>query len=477
MKVRLIAGIKILLTAVMSAVLFCSAIVPVSADSPELTSSKSAFLYCMESDTVLYSMNENERMSPGVLTKLMVAVVALEEMENRGINLSSTPFVATKAIINKTKGKHIAMKNGEIFHLRELIAAIIHTDADDAAYLIAEGIADSEANFVELMNLKAEELGMENTEYFSVTATFDTRSYTTSADQAKLASHAMKIYLLSQIASEIRAVIPATNKSVARYYGTTNYLLTTRVNADYYLKSSTGFICGTNGDAGYCGILTSRKDGLNYIAIVMGAENLTVKISDERTETDEEGNEIIIPAEYKTVHFGLHEARALLVFGENAFSYIKAVSTATPITELPVKLGSGRDKIAVLPEYDLEIFVPDDIDREKDISYSYVLDVNHLTAPIKAGQRVGTLYVSYKGDLLGEVPLITKSNVEQNGYLMILERVKELITTPFFIVLIALTVFAAVFYVMSTAVARQKHINEKKRQLEKSKHYLSDGER
>ena len=209
----------------------------------------------------------------------------------------------------------------------------------------------------------------------------------------------------------------------------------------------------------------------------MGAENLTVKISDERTEVDEEGNEVVIPAEYKTIHFGLHEARSLLVFGESAFSYVKAVNTATPITEIPVRLGSGRDMVAVLPEYDLEIFVPDDMNKEKDISYSYVLDVNYLTAPIKAGQRVGTLYVSYKGELLGEVPLVTKSNIEQNGYLMLLEKVKELITNTFFIVLIALTIFTAVFYVLSTAVTRQKRINEKKRQIEKSKHYLGDGEK
>ena len=471
-----ITGTRILIIALLSAMLCCSTFIPVSAETPTLTSSKSALLYCMESDTVLFSKDEDLRVSPGVLTKLMVAVVAIEEAENRGLSLDST-FTATKTIINKTKGKHISMKNGEKFRLRDLIAAIIHTDADDAAYLIADGIADNDENFIELMNLKAEELGMTNTSYYAVTGTFDTRSYTTASDQVKLAAHAMKIFELSQISAEIRAVIPATNKSDARYYGTTNYLLTTRVNADYFLESSTGFICGSNGDAGYCGVLTSRKDGLNYVAVVMGAETLTVKISDERTETDDRGNEVIIPAEYKTIYMGLVEARALLVFGESAFSYIKAVSTATPITELPVKLGNGRDKIAILPEFDLEVLLPDDIDKEKDISYSYVLDVKHLTAPIKAGQRVGTLYVSYKGEPLGEVPLITKNNVEQNGYLMLLQRVKELMSTPFFIVLIAMTVFAAVFYVLSTAVTRQKRINEKKKLLEKSQHYLGDGEK
>jgi D-alanyl-D-alanine carboxypeptidase (penicillin-binding protein 5/6) len=473
---RVISKIKPIITVLLSAVLFCSAFIPVSADSPTLTSSKSAFLYCLESDTVLFTMNEDQKLSPGVLTKLMVAVVTIEEVANRGLTLDSK-FEATKQIINKTKGKHISMKNGENFRVRDLIAAIIHTDADDAAYVLADGIADNEANFVELMNLKAEELGMTNTRYYGVTATFDILSYTTAEDQIKLASYAMKIYELSQIASEIRAVIPATNKSGARYYGTTNYLLTTRVNEDYYLASATGFICGTNGDAGYCGVLTSRKDGLNYIAVVMGAENLMVKISDEKTETDEEGNEVVVPAVYKTIHFGLHEARALLEFGENAFSYVKAVSTATPIAELPVRLGNGIDKVAVLPEFDLEVFVPNSIDKEKEISYSYVLDEDHLTAPIKAGQRVGTLYVKYKGELLGEVPLITKSNVEQNGYLMLLERIKELLSTPFIIVLIAMTVFAAIFYVLSTAVSRQNRINEKKRQLEKSKHYLGDGEK
>jgi D-alanyl-D-alanine carboxypeptidase (penicillin-binding protein 5/6) len=447
-----------------------------AADAPTVNSSKAAMLYCLESGTTLYTKNETERYSPGILTKLMVAVVAAEEVMNRGLTYDST-VIASALAIRSTRGPHIAMKTGEQFRIRDLIAAMIHTGADDAAYVIAEGIADTFDNFIELMNLKAEELGMTDTHYYSLTATEDEKSYTTAADQVKLACHAMKIQLLSDTASEIRAVIPATNKSEARYYGTTNYLLTTRVNGDYLLNSSTGFICGTNGNAGYCGVLTSRKDGLNYIAVVLGAENVRVMVNPETTGTDENGNEVIIPAEYKTIYLGLAEARELLIFGENAFSYIKAVSTATPITDLPVRLGSGSDRVAVLPEFDLEVFVPDSIDKEKEITYTYTLEYKTLTAPVKAGQRVGTLYVSYKGQLLGEVPLVTRTNIEQNGYLVLLQKFKELMMTPFFIVMIALTAFAAVFYVLSTAITRQKRINDKKRELEKTGHYLSDGEK
>jgi D-alanyl-D-alanine carboxypeptidase len=138
MRARMRSAIRIFITAVLAAVLFCSAIVPVfGADAPEITSSKSALLYCMESETVMFATDKDLRLSPGVLTKLMVAVVTIEEVANRGLTLDSV-FTATKEIINKTKGKHISMKNGENFRVRDLIAAIIHTDADDAAYVLAE---------------------------------------------------------------------------------------------------------------------------------------------------------------------------------------------------------------------------------------------------------------------------------------------------------------------------------------------------
>lgn len=447
-----------------------------AAEKVEILSSKTAMLYCMESDTVLFTHNNTERVHPGVLIKLMVAIVALDEAENKGLNLDSS-FTASREAIRNTKGKHISMQTGEQFRLYDLISVMLHTDADDAALVIAEEIADNSANFVELMNAKAADLGMKNTKYFSVTGTNDEKSYTTAEDQTILASFAIKLYTISEIAKQIRVVIPATNKSDTRYYGTTNYLISTRVNADYYFSHATGLICGSKAESGYCAILTSRKDGLNYIAVITGAENSRILVSEEREELDENGNPVIIPAEYKTIYHGLNEGRALLEWGESRFSYIKAVDTATPITDIPVKLGSGTDRVALLPEFDVEIFVPDDVDKEKEISFTYVLDRSSLTAPVKAGQRVGTLYVMYKGESIGEVPLITKTNIDRDGYLMLLERVRELASTPFFTMLIILTAFAAVFYVISTAVTRQQKLEKRRREAERGRHYLSSGDK
>ncbi len=441
---------------------------------PEILASQSAVLYCMESDTVLYQYNSDERVRPGVLIKLMVALVAIEEAENKGLTLDSGITASSKAI-RDTRGKHISMKSGEIFRLRDLIAAMLHADADDAAHVIAEEFADTYSNFVELMNHKAADLGMTGTEYFSVTGTEDEESYTTASDQLLLASYAIKIPSLAEIGDQIRAVIPATNKSSARYYGTTNYLLSSRVNPDYYLSTATGLIAGNHTLSGYCAILTSRKDGLNYIAVITGAHNSRVLVKDEYETTDEEGNIITVPAEYKTVYHGLNEGRSLLTWGESRFRYVKAITSATPITDIPVKLASGSDRVALMPQRDLEIFVSDDVDAKKDVSYHYVLNVKSLTAPVKAGQVVGTLYVTYKGEKIGEVPLVTRNNIERDGWLTLGTRIKELASTPFFIVLMLLIAFAVVFYIITTAVTRQKKENERRLLASRERRYLGRG--
>ena len=130
-----------------------------------------------------------------------------------------------------------------------------------------------------------------------------------------------------------------------------------------------------------------------------------------------------------------------------------------------------------MPQRDLEIFVPDDVDVKKDVKYEYVLNVDFLTAPVKAGQVVGTLYVTYKGEKVGEVPLITRNNIERDGWLTLGQKIKELVSTPFFIVLILLILFAIVFYIISTAVTRQKKEEERKKLATRERRYLGQGDK
>ena len=442
-----------------------------AAEAPDITSSKAALLYCVESDTVLYTKAENEKVAPGSLTKLMVAVTAIEAAEEKGISLDSY-VTASRTAILATAGPHIAMKTGEQFRLRDLIAVMLHVGADDAANVIAEHFGSSLSGFVTMMNETAERLGMTDTVFRNVTGMPDDGMYTTANDLLKLTLHAMQYQFLLETATQYRVVIDATNLSSARYYGTINYLISSRVNADYYLSMATGLVCGNKGEAGYSAIATARKNALTYVAIVVGAGTHTELVTPETVEIAPDGTETVTPAVYKTVYEGLNEARALLVWGESNFCYVKAVDGATPIAELPVSLASGVDHVTLFPSYGIDIYVPSDIDRDKEITYAYTLTCDSLTAPVKAGTEYGTLSVYYRGELLGEVPLVTANNIERSGWLSLLHNAGELISSPFFLVLIGFILFAAVFYVISTAVTRQRKAAERRRALERRQRYL-----
>ena len=119
----------------------------------------------------------------------------------------------------------------------------------------------------------------------------------------------------------------------------------------------------------------------------------------------------------------------------------------------------------------------EEVDIKNDVSYHYVLNANSLTAPVKAGQVVGTLYVTYKGEKIGEVPLVARNNIGRDGWLTLGSRIKTLASTPFFIVLMFIIAFAIVFYVIATAVKNKKKEEERRRYETRERRYLGQGEK
>ncbi len=444
-------------------------------DDPDISHSKASLVYCVEPDVVLWSENSDMQVYPAALTKLMTAVLAAESVSSGEIGLDDY-LTASAAAVNATEGNNIKIQAGECLKLRDLIGAMILAGANDAALVIAEGIAGSVSDFVASMNEKATELGMKDTVYTNPTGLHDGSMVTTASDLLLLAKYASGIQFLSELCGSIRITIDATDKSDARYIGTRNYLLSTRVSSDYYLSTANGMICGSTYEAGFCIIATAQHDGLNYIAIVLGADTTTVIKNPGVTGTDENGNTVVItPPEYKYIMNGFVEAAELLTWADKNFKYIKAVDNSTPVCQIPIKLAAEVDSVALLPEAPIELYVPVDIDRNKDIQLSWVLDSEYLTAPVKAGQRVGILTVTYKGEKIGEVPLIVKSNIIQSGGLTLLNRIEQLASTPFFKVILITIAVGTVIYVFATSVSRSRKQAAAKREFIKKNRYLGSG--
>ncbi len=440
-------------------------------EPPEIESSQTALVYCVESGTILYENGIDNEIFPAALVKLMTALVAYENAEAAGLTMESKVTVSRR-VINATVGNKVPLYYGEELSLQDLMGAMVLSGANDAALAIAEAVGGSFEDFVDMMNAKAAELGMTHTVYRNATGIHHNEMVTTPRDLLILASYVNRIPYLADLCAMPRITVEATNRSEVRYIGTRNYLISDRVSTDYYLPMANGMICGSTAEAGYCAIATGQHDGLNFIAIITGAGSTMVLASEAYTYPDGNGNEIYVPEQYKVRLDGLVEAGRLLTWADRNFRYIRAVDRSTPIVEVPVRLARDIDSVTLMPETPLELFVPNDIDRAVDLSLDWTLENEILEAPIKAGQRVGTLTVSYRGEKIGRVPLVVRNNIERSGGLTVFYRLKTLAETPFFLVAIALTAFAAVFYIFSTAASRQKKKKTALREYEKKTRYL-----
>ena len=225
---------------------------------------KAAVLMDASTGEVLYSFNENERLYPASVTKIMPMLLFMEALDNGKISLTDT--VTTSPTAAAKGGSQIWLKEGETMSVDELLRATAIASANDACTALGEHIAGSEVGFVKMMNDRAKELGMVNTKFVNCSGLDDdtTEHLTTAYDIAlmskELLSHErIKTYTTVWMDSlrNGETQLVNTNKLVRFYSGTT------------------GLKTGTTSKAGHCLSASAERDGLHLIAVVMGAGNST----------------------------------------------------------------------------------------------------------------------------------------------------------------------------------------------------------
>ena len=225
---------------------------------------KAAVLMDASTGQVLYSFNENEKLYPASVTKIMPLLLFMEAVDNGKIALTDT--VTTSPTAAGKGGSQIWLKEGEEMTVDELLRATAIASANDACTALGEHIAGSEAGFVKMMNDRAKELGMVNTYFVNCSGLDDdtTEHLTTAYDIALMSRELLKheriktyttVWMDSLRGGETQLV--NTNKLVRFYSGTT------------------GLKTGTTSKAGHCLSASAERDGLHLIAVVMGAENST----------------------------------------------------------------------------------------------------------------------------------------------------------------------------------------------------------
>ena len=330
---------------------------------------KSAILMDCTSGKVLMKMNEHEKLPPASVTKIMPMLLVVEKIAEGEISLSDK--VKTSAQAAGKGGSQIWLKENEEMTVDELLKAVAVASANDACCALGEYIAGSEKAFIQLMNNRAKELGMNDTTFVNCSGLDDTdTNYTSAYDIAVMSREIMKyeeiigkyttIWMDSLRDGETELV--NTNKLVRFYPGTT------------------GLKTGTTQKAGCCLSATAKRDGLHLVAVVMGSENST-----DRFET----------------------AKAMLNWGFSNYESVKPVIDKNLITDVIVENGEAASVSPVIPETENVLIKKG---RAKDIKQTINLAVR-VNSPVEKGQTLGTVEFSLDGEKLAEYNLLSSVNV------------------------------------------------------------------
>ena len=336
--------------------------------APEVAA-PSAVLIERETGTVLYAKDETERRPPASVTKVMTLLLIAEAVDSGELALDDMVTASERAA--SMGGSQIWLEVGEQLSVSDMIKCVAVVSANDCAVALAEHLCGSEAAFVERMNRRAEELGLENTQFTNCTGLFDdTAHYTCALDIAvmsrELLSHEwIKDYTTIWMDSVRDGASELTNTNkLVRYY-----------------EGCTGLKTGYTSTAMYCLSASAERDGTEYIAVIMHAESIESRNKD---------------------------ASALLDYGFANFR-LCPLTSGEELPDVAVELGT---EASVTPVYDGGGAV---LLRTKDAQgLTWSLDLpESVAAPVRAGERLGTLTLSNSSGPVAEVPILAGGTSER----------------------------------------------------------------
>ena len=346
------------------ALLLC---VPVRAD--ELTlDAPSALLMEKATGTVLFAKDEHTPREGASVTKVMTLLLTMEAIDSGALSYDDT--VTGSAHAASMGGSQIWLKEGEQMRAEDLIKAVCVVSGNDAAVALGEHLAGSEDAFVERMNARAKELGMNDTHFLNCTG-LPAEGHVTSAYDIALMSREL---ILRH--PDIRRFTTIWMDSLR---GGESLLVNTNKLVRFY-PGATGLKTGSTSSAKYCISATAEKDGMELIAVVLGGST-----SDKR----------------------FADAKALLNYGFAAYTLLPVVPES-PLPAVPVTLGARRQVQAVLPQGSVLLL---EKNRANALTQSLTLS-EAVEAPVEQGDTLGSLDLfTADGTLLSSLPLLAGESI------------------------------------------------------------------
>lgn len=355
--------------------LLITTLTPISYGSSQFdVNAKSAILVDGATGKIIYEKNPHERLAPASITKIMVLLLAMEALESNRISLEDEVLVSENA--SGMGGSQVYLEAGEVQKVENLMKAICLRSANDAAVALGEHIAGSEELFVKMMNDRAKELGMENTQFMNITGLDEEGHYTSAYDISLMSRELLKYPMVQQWLTLWMAEIKVgKKKDVVQGLVNTNRLI-----HDY--KGANGLKTGFTSKAGHCLAASATRGNLTLISVVLGCDSSNIRFA---------------------------ESKKLLDYGFANFDSIPIVKKDQVIKR--VKVSKGKiDEIDIFVRDNYSLLVKkgtaDKIEKE------LILD-DYINAPLIKEEKVGELVIKIDGEEVGRVDLIVKEDVEK----------------------------------------------------------------
>ena len=344
----------------------CMGALPVRAAGPEVNA-RAALLMEKSTGQVLYEANAHAPLELASVTKVMTMLLIMEALDAGTITKETmVPVSATAAGMG---GSQVYMEEGEEFSVHDMLKAIAVASGNDACVAMAEYLAGSESAFVEKMNARAAELGMEDTVFCNCTG-LPAEGHHSSAYDIALMSR--ELILRHPDIRTYTTIWMDTLRDGDFQLANTNKLVR-------YYEGATGLKTGSTDAALYCLSATAEKEGMELIAVILGAPT-----SSDRFEG----------------------AKALLNYGFATYALVP-VAPSEPLTPVPVTLGTAASVLPGLAQ-ERQLLLP----KGEAGKVTTTVDLpSALSAPVEAGQELGHLTVLVDGQAVEEIPLVAQEAV------------------------------------------------------------------
>lgn len=348
----------------------------VFADEDPTPNAKSSILMEVSTGTILFEKNKDDRVAVASLTKMMAQILILEAIESGSLTWEEEVKASSNAA--GYGGTQIYLQPGEMMSVRDLMKGISMASANDATVALAERIAGSEEAFVKMMNEKAKELGLKNTNFVNPTGLDEENHYSSAYDLGLIAIELLRHEQILEFSSvyEDYLRVDTPNKF---WLVNTNKLIRFYDGAD-------GLKTGFTDNAGYTMAVTAKRNDMRLLAVVLGEDVSKVRNA---------------------------ETTALLDYGFNLYKVNVVKKQGDVITSICLDKGDKKNIDVVLGK---DITVLSKKNETTDNNYTEKVNLDEIQLPIEKNQEVGTIEIFNGKQRVGSYPLVASESVKKKSF-------------------------------------------------------------